>query len=216
MCAAFEERLPQQVVDLMRPGDGILVGSFNNWVSWLIMYLTSSQVSHVAIYLGGRQIIHQNIGGVSIDPLEDLFKPKVRLLPFAYPMPENTHDEIMARLRRKVGAPYAMQHVFRKAYLILLGRDWPFFRCRFFLDVLLLLALLDLPFFVWLGAPVLCLLAVPYLVIVGVNALVWCKWPPRATKKPVDFIPWTVLLGGSFATDWSSPLFHRYQRPWDA
>ena len=133
MCAAFEDRLPQQVINLMRPGNGILVGSFNNWVSWLIMYLTSSQVSHVANYLGEGKIIHVTIRGVSIDPLESLFKPKVRLLPFAFPMPEMTHGEALELFGKHVGAPYAWKHVFRKACLILLGRDWPFFRWRFFL-----------------------------------------------------------------------------------
>jgi hypothetical protein len=213
MCAAFEDRLPHKFIDLMVPGDGILIGSFNSWFSWLIMYLTNSQVSHCVLYVGEGQIAHATLDGVSIDTIDSLFKPRVRLLPFHLPMSEEARSKIKDILEKTVGTPYGMQHVFRKACLILSGRDWPFFRWRFFLDVVLFLALLDLPFFLLLGVPVLCWLIAPYLVLVGVNGIAWYKWAPRATEKPVDFILRTFLLAGYFAADWSSPLFHRYNRP---
>src|ERR1700722_9463451 len=73
MAAAWQEEIPAHVLKLLEDGDIIFMQDFG-WVpSWLIMYATSTPVSHVGSYLSGDRIAHMTTGGFSIDPISSLF-----------------------------------------------------------------------------------------------------------------------------------------------
>jgi cell wall-associated NlpC family hydrolase len=66
MCGAYVGALPEEVMLILEDGDLILVGNFGWWISWLIMYLTNSQISHIAVYVGDGKILHATVGGAEI------------------------------------------------------------------------------------------------------------------------------------------------------
>ena len=61
--------------------------------SWLIMYLTSSEISHAAFYLGNREIAHATLSGVRVEPIESLLDPNSRILPGILPIPDDTEPK---------------------------------------------------------------------------------------------------------------------------
>lgn len=147
MCGAFQEELPQELIDKLQPGDTIVIGNYDWWVAWLIMYLTSSQVSHIAIYCGQQNILHQTLSGLEFGPIHNLFGPNVRLLPIKLPvLPGETRSPITSEVADQYHAmPYPIWAVIRKGINIVIGRDWRYFRFKFAADILLLIFLVCLP-----------------------------------------------------------------------
>jgi len=73
MGAAFEGGLPEKAVRMLRPGDVLFVQTFGSLLSWLVMYFTKSEISHVAFYVGNKQIAHSPMSGVVFEPIEVLY-----------------------------------------------------------------------------------------------------------------------------------------------
>ena len=87
MSSAWDGGFPEQLVRLLKPGDVILLRG-GNWVgSWLVMYMTSSWVSHVATYVGNGEVIHATNMGVVVEPLHALASnERDGVLPFVLPL----------------------------------------------------------------------------------------------------------------------------------
>jgi hypothetical protein len=215
MCGAFESELPAGLVAHLEAGDLLLVGFFGWWASWLIMYLTSSQISHVAIYAGEGRIIDATLGGSQLSSIKSLFAPGTRIVACRVPIPSERRPSPQS-FSNYVGIPYGFQHVYRKALRILLGRDWPYFRWRFFVDTSLLFVVADLPFLILLRTPVFSWLVVLYLALIAFHAWLWPRRPfnpDAAHGKPADAVPWMLSVGARFLLDPHSPFFRRYNSP---
>ena len=143
MAYAFEDSIPDDIAKSLRVGDAIMCSSFNWWVSWAIMYLTSSQISHCAIYVGDGEIIHMRLSGFSKEPLRSLFGKKQRFIIGRFRVPEGFSKGFP--LQKYSSILYSKRMLFYKFFNIISGRDWVYFRWRFFIDILVLSLLLDLP-----------------------------------------------------------------------
>lgn len=182
MGMAFEERLPEALVSGLRPGDMLYSLTFDNFLSWLILYSTKGYVNHAAMYIGDGMIMHSTTNaGVVSEPIEALYGPNERILPCVPDWPDDARAKVKAVTLEMQGIPYGWRAVQWKALRLISGRAWPVFHWTLFLDVCLLLILLDLPAILIAGFPILSLLIPLYLVLVLFN---WWRWQ----RKPLTLI----------------------------
>ena len=107
MGGAFEGRLPENALRQLRPGDVLFVQTFNSFPAWVVMYLTKSEISHVASYLGDNRIAHSKpFSGVVIEPIEVLYRSDTRILPCVWPLPDEKRPMVEPIYRDHLGAPY--------------------------------------------------------------------------------------------------------------
>jgi len=200
MGGAFQGGIPDDKLEMMKPGDFLFVQTLGSPVSWLIMYLTSSEVSHVASYIGAGEIIHATTdAGVVVEPIESLFDGSTRVLIAQSSMSDDERRKFVSRQLSLQGTPYGKRVVYSKAYQIVSGRDWRHFRWRFATDVILTLLILDIPALAMLHHPVASWLIPVYLAIVGFHWLLWKVRPLKrneSTVKPNDMIA-TVMSSGA-------------------
>lgn len=202
MGAAFQGTYPVKAIAMMQPGDFFLVQTLNSRIAWLVMYLTSSEVSHVAMYAGESKIIHATFGGVVMEPAESLFTMEARVLPAKLDL-ERTGD-ITEVNEKYLGTPYGWDVVMRKGMRILNGRDWGYFRWKFAADIGLTVIALDVPLFFWLGLPVLSWFLPIYAVILLFNRIRWKLSPLKfgeGTGKPCDMLTMVQMSGGTLMFD---------------
>ena len=191
---------------MLRPGDVVFVQTLDRPQSWLIMYITQSEVSHVASYVGDRKIAHAKLGaGVVIEPVERLFVSNARILPCVWPMPDDKRMAVVEMIKEKYeGVPYGWLPALLKGLRILTGRDWPAFRWTFFLDVSLILLIFDIPFLLLLHHPVATWLVPIHLSFIAFNSALWRVRPLKfseSTAKPSDILKLLQSIGGSFILD---------------
>jgi hypothetical protein len=206
MGAAFEGYIPDVGLKLLKAGDIIIVQTLDRFASWVIMYVTQSDVSHVALYLGDRRICHSNPSvGVTSEPVEVLFRPNARLLPCVWKMPDATRAKIPDEVAESwEGRPYASLLVFLKGLSVLSAHNWPVFRWQLFVDVAAALFVIDLPFLLLLHHAVVSWLIPAYALVVGLNALRWKLMRPRMSElffKPNDALHMIVASGGAVVAD---------------
>ena len=205
MGAAFEDSLPSKCLSDMKAGDILFVGSFNCFVSWVVMYLTKSEVSHAAVYLGNGQIAHSTLAGFTIEPVESLFDSNTRILPCIWPMSDKTRVKFEQYIREHYeGAHYAFLTAALKGVRIILGRDWKYFRWSFLFDLALTLSVLDFPLYFILGYPALIWLLVVYLLAIPINYCLWRIRPLQFTEKsgkPNELLEFLWSQGASFGVD---------------
>lgn len=204
MGAAFLGVIPDDAVARLRPGDLIFCSYYGSWISWLISYLTSAEVSHVAVYTGDRTIAHSTLSGVVAEPIEGLFAPGARLLPCCM---QATHDErlaAVARASQALGWRYGWHQVGRKAWNILSGRDAPAYRARFLGDIATTLLVLDAGLVVALGRSFALWALVAYVALVVINRLRWriapLPWDGNYVK-PVDVMFAVAAAGAQHIVD---------------
>lgn len=204
MGGAFQGEAPANALNLLRPGDVLLVQTLDSPIAWLIMYLTTSEISHVTSYLGNGQIIHSTSIGVSVDPIESLFGENTRVLPTQWDMADDKRAEMAESLKTNLGRPYGWAAVLMKGLSILSARDWPYFRWRFAVDIVLLLLVIDLPALLFLHRPVITWLIPVYLLLIAAH---WALWKVRPLKfsewtgKPCDMLSIIQQSGGTLMFD---------------
>lgn len=203
MGVAFLGALPDEAVRLLKPGDCLLTSDYDSVISWAIMYLTSSEVSHVAILVDNGVITHATLSGVATQPISELYDAKRRILPLRL-RDDMPRDEIRERALSLLGTPYSWVAVRRKLLWILSGRDAPYFRWRFATDIGLLLLVLDIPI-ILLASKVACVWAMlPYLGIILFNLARWRTNPLPADHryaKPADMLAWLKAEHGRRIVD---------------
>ena len=205
MGGAFQGRIPDEKIDAMKPGDLLFVQTLGSRLSWLIMYLTSSEVSHFAAYAGDRRIVHATTNaGVIEEPIEALFDENTRVLVAQLEGTSIARKDVAESKKKILGAPYGHDVVRYKAYQILFGRDWRHFKWKFAADLILTLLLIDLPIVLVLGSPVISWLVPVYLLVLAFNALLWRFLPPKPserTVKPNDMISYVMSSGATLLYD---------------
>jgi hypothetical protein len=174
MGLAFKERLPDAVVNGLRPGDMLYSLTFDNLLSWLILYSTKGHVNHAAMYVGDGMIMHSTINaGVISEPVEVLYGPNERILPCVPNWPDDARARVKETAAEMLGVPYGWAMVRRKALRLLTGHAWPVFHWSLFLDICFIILILDIPVFLLLGYPLFVSLIPLYLILILFNRLRW-------------------------------------------
>jgi hypothetical protein len=206
MGAAFEGGLSRRAVEALQPGAMLFVETLSDWRSWLIMYLTNSEVSHVAMYVGDGEILHATTSGSARQPLSALYSPDIRILP-GVPSFVKGKGSIFAKgdFADLVGLPYPWWIVVRKGVRILTGRDWPYFRWRFWIDLAVLFLLLDMPLLLTGRQIWFSWLSLLYLLTIMANAMLWKIRPLKSLSasvgKPCDWLYSLMYNGGELMFD---------------
>lgn len=208
MGAAFQGELPLNALEKLQPGDVLFVQRFDSWMSWVVMYLTKSEISHVAFYVGNNAVSHATVSGVLTEPIESLYSENTRILPCIWPWPAKARAQILFTMQQNYSnTPYGWGVVAKKAMRIITGRDWRYFRWSFVIDFLLVLLALDIPVFLVAGHLFFSWLILAYLVVVGANWAISRYWPlpfNELTGKPHELLE--ILLQQD-----STLIFDAYQ-----
>ena len=77
----YYESIPDDILDSLEVGDVILVGNYDGWLSWLIMYLTDSTFSHLMLYDVDGFVGHMTLSGYRYQKINEFFGPRMRFLP---------------------------------------------------------------------------------------------------------------------------------------
>ena len=202
MARAFRGTLPEELVSALRPGDLLFVQTLGSLRSWLIMYLTKSEISHVAMYAGDRTIRHATTSGVATEPIDVLLDERTIVLPCSLSLSSEQRHDMHDVLRRFEGAPFNWSVVILKGVRIVLGRDLLYYRASFIADCAMVLLLLDVPILAFGGGPFFLFLFPAYLVVVGM-AMILSRLRPltvsrRSVAKPVEVFLLAAELGGAF------------------
>jgi hypothetical protein len=178
--AGFLGSLSTQTVSILKPGDILFLRGMEDWRSWLVMYLTDSDISHVAWYAGNHRIVHATTGGVVEADLSGLNGRRNLILPLVAPTDTKTRDALIASARSMIGTPYGWATVLRKGWFRISGRYWPGFRLRFMWDLMILLLIPGTLLTLVLHLPRACSV-IGSLGIPPWTLLNWARW----TRDPV-------------------------------
>jgi hypothetical protein len=205
MGGAFEGSLPEKALTILKPGDALFVQTYGWFLSWLVMYLTKSEISHAALYVGDNKIMHATFSGVVTEPIESLYGSNNLILPCIWSIPDEKRTLVVKTAREDFeGEPYGWLPVLLKGFRIITGRDWPYFRYTFLFDIGLVLTLLDIPFLLVLGHPVFSWLIFVYLSVISFNYFYWRIKPLKfsgLTIKPNDLLYIMCDQGASLVFD---------------
>lgn len=191
MLRAFQGSLPDLLIRDLIPGDTLFVQTLHSFPSWLIMYLTKSEVTHVATYIGGRRIVHATLAGTIEEPLDNLFSPDTILFACSWRLTPSQQESAVVAARALVGRGYGWPWVIAKGIFIMTGRDPLYFRGSFLLDLALLLIMLTVPFIALHLAPLPLYLFPLYALVVGLNFTIARFRPLPAVgplAKPVEIL----------------------------
>jgi len=172
----FPSSIPTEAVNALKPGDMIFVHTGNSLISWAIMYLTGSRISHVALYTGNRSIVHATTAGVIFEPIESLFsKNTVLLLCHIRNISSEKRKEMIKLAQKYVGAPFDWKAILIKFLRIVTGRDKPYYRSKYLVDLTLMLFLVDIiPLLLW-NKVIFMWFIIPYILVVTINRLLWSR-----------------------------------------
>jgi len=176
MAAAWDCPLPEQTLSLLTTGDILLYQSFNSISSWLIMYGTSSHVSHIGVYVSKGKIFHSTPPlGAILEDIKNTYSPATRILPLHMPSQIAVSVDIIAEQDEleRLKMPYGYSAVISKALNIATARLAPFFRWRFFGDVFTAFLVADCLLFALTGIYGLTSLSLAYLLLVLTNLIRW-------------------------------------------
>jgi hypothetical protein len=164
------------------------------------MYLTSSQISHVAMYVGEGHVLDATLEGSQISPINSLFSAGTRIVVCRLPIPPERRASLQS-FTKYVGIPYGYKDAYCKGLRILLARDWPYFRWRFFVDTAVLLIAADLPFIMLLRTPIFSWLVIVHFGLIAFHRWLWPRkpFPPDAAHgKPADAVQWMLVSEAAF------------------
>jgi hypothetical protein len=177
----FDEKIPDDVLAILKPGDLIWMSSKHSIRSWLIMYYCHLPLSHVSTYLGERNITHATTDcGVIAHKIDDLFNRGFRFLPCRMFFGDKNKRELIQEAAKDwIGVPYSYRRVFLAWLYIVSGRNWGTFKWKFYSDFLIVYlfcaAIMPFP----LNRLIVCVGAV-HLAVIAVFGLLW-------NVKPIPF-----------------------------
>jgi hypothetical protein len=199
----FDERIPDEVLAILKAGDLIWVASKNSVRSWLIMYYCGIPLSHLTTYLGDRTITHATTdSGTICQKLDLLFDTGVRFLPCRMLLLDKRQRAIIQRAANDLaGMPYSYRRIVLAWLYIVSGRNWPTFKWKFYCDFLAIYGLLSFAF-PYVALSVACV----HFIIILVFAFVW-----RFLPFPIHRRGGSLNLYFQFmCRNWMLPLVNRF------
>lgn len=156
-------RIPDDVIANLEIGDCILTQRLDSWFSWAMLYLTSSPIDHVALYIGDGRIAHVTLNGFKEHSIH-VFGSNTRVLPIRFAPPSGTspfefNDGYTDGFRDFDDKEESSEPLPAKIQLTMVGAQiiggfYPDRFCwKFLLDLVMLGLLLDLAFFWLISAP---------------------------------------------------------------
>ena len=145
--------VPKETVNLLQESDLILTQKLDSALSWAMMYFTGSSVDHLAVYVGNGRILHMTLNGGK-HHLLNVFGKNTRVLPIRLnvdQLPKTVESAAPQKMRGHyswTSSPPKIQLLIIGLRLIL-GLHPSRFRWKFFLDLIILLALVDAAFFLF-------------------------------------------------------------------
>lgn len=201
MGTAFVGNLPPVVRADLRMGDFVVVGSMDAWTSWAVMYLTKSEISHIAMVLDQDRIVHAVPDrGVVVDPIESLLVENNRLLIGKRSVAPHNQPQFATRALSRVGDRYDFPGVASKGIAILGGRVPGYFRISFVADVLILLVALDLPTLLLLHHPLVLWLFPVYAAALVVGTVLG-RVRPYLPETPASLLYGLMRSGSTVIGD---------------
>ncbi len=186
---AFTESLPPEVERILKPGDIIFFRGGEHWLSWLVMYITDSDISHVAVYVGSSQIVHATTSGSVQEDIRVLYGRNNSLLPVTPPLEAHDRDAFKQVPSNVLGIPYGWRGVLRQGYWRIAGRDWPNFRWRFAFDLISVLSVVGYLLYFFTDSKIL-FIGTPgaYAALLALNYIMWriTPIPPSLSGSPGD------------------------------
>lgn len=179
----FTDSIPKETLEYMRTGDTIFMYTSDSLVSWAIMYFTNARMSHVVNYIGNGFIMHVTTRGVIKEPIENIFGKDKAFIILQPKISNNQREELLIDCEKLINARFSWNLIFFKFINTILGRDKPYYRLQFILDVTFTLILLDLLPYLIFHKIIFIWLIVPYLFIVCINIL-FRKWDPNDLNIP--------------------------------
>lgn len=129
---------------LLRKGDLLLISTGRQFLSWLVMYITDSPLSHLATYIGNGKIAHMTTSGFAIEDIQSLEDEQTFILPMFIPaLADDRRDRLDGLIHRMRGERYGWIPVILRGIRILMGRDPRAYRLRFLGDAFFLALLLQ-------------------------------------------------------------------------
>lgn len=183
----FDEIIPEEVIDVLKPGDLIWMYSKKSVRSWLIMYYCRLTLSHASMYVGDRTIIHSTRDrGVVKQRIDDLFYRGLRFLPCTMILGEKR--KVVSEVAGSwLGTPYTYRYLIRAWFYIITGRNWGTFNWRFYLDFLVLFLCLDVILFATLNFFFFVYFSLIHLVVILAFGLLWKFKPIPFNTKFMSF-----------------------------
>jgi hypothetical protein len=203
MAFGFDFELPPKAIAALRPGDAIFLLTFDSWLSWAVMYMTNSEVSHAAIYLGDGLISHATLGGVVKEPVRSLYGRSCRLLPCLIGASDEQRANLHSVVASQLGQPYGWGIVLLKALRIMSARLWPLFRWTFVLDLAVLTIVADIAAFALSGRVIgFSAIVLLYLLVILWGGTAWRRHGYRREDITPDMLLWNLhQMGGQIVMD---------------
>lgn len=83
MTMGFENRVPAETIDMLEPGDALFTQRMDSLTSWAIMYFSSSEIDHGAVYIGDGRALHMTLGGSKVHSINAIASG-ARILPIRF------------------------------------------------------------------------------------------------------------------------------------
>ena len=156
----------------MVEGDLVFFSHRDSFISWIVRYLTRTDISHCGVYVGNGEVVHATLSGSRFDKLQYFFDWGYSIIPVS--MQACLRDEKSSTSINKddwVGIRYPLRYVVLRGIRFIVGVPWRKFRLTYLFDVLLTFSLVSLlisrdKFFILLSC-----LYTPYLAAVFIAFL---------------------------------------------
>lgn len=178
MSLGFRDRVPADTLSLLENGDVLFTQRLNSLKSWAIMYWSSSEIDHAAVYVGGGDVFHMTLGGARKHSINTVtkgtrvlpvrFAPSRTETPFA-PPPDAEREFYTPKFPINK-LPLNLQFAWG-GLRIVTGFHPERFRWKFLLDGILLSALLDIASMLLIGFPVALIASSPMVLLSSFNYL---------------------------------------------
>lgn len=200
----FHRNIPSEVADRLAQGDVVFTSNLRSGLSWMIRYLTRSQLTHVALVTGPGTILDSTLHGTAIRRLTELYGDNVRLAPCHSPLTAEERVGFGIKSLAFLGQRYAKGETIRIGIGALICYYPHYFRWTFLADVFGLLAACDLISIELFRFPIFLWLFFPYTLVV---VYLFVSWRLLRRQVTAPFIPddilktlkdegWTVFLNG--------------------
>ena len=204
MNRAFRGHVPKEVIEDLKPGDLFFVQTLGSWLSWLIMYLTKSEISHIATYAGNSEIMHATLSGIHLHPLNSIISNDTIVLPCNIRLDKQKQSQIRKIYSQHLNKPYNKKVAILKGLRILFGRDPLYFRFTFLIDIAFFLLTIDFINWIIFDKYIFIWLLPTYLLFVIINYLHSLLRPLKidhTTAKPVEVFMIAHNLEADFYLD---------------
>ncbi len=124
----------EMLIGTLQVGDALFVHTRRSLLAWLVMYITRSPISHMAIYVGSGKILHATTAGVTYDEIHVLLRNGSMVTPLILPIASPQRPPIGGAAEQYLERPYGWSMVICKGLLRLFARDLRAFRREFLAD----------------------------------------------------------------------------------